>query len=86
MDLKLKIVRGHNPNERMKSVDGILNSHSKKLADRSPDERLAQEVAELRQTITTLLDHLGLVIESGPEKVIRRVRLIKDETGTDNSL
>ena len=86
MDLKLKIVRGSNPNERMKSIDGLLNSLDGKLRAKGPDEKLAQEVTALKQTVAVLLDHLGLVVDSGPKKVIRRVRLVEDETSTDNSL
>ena len=86
MALNLKIVRGANPDERMKSIDGLLNALDGKLRTRGPDERLVQEVADLKRTITTLLDHLGLVIDAGPKKVIRRVRLIDDEAGTDNPL
>jgi len=86
MALNLKIVKGHTPNERMKSVDGLLSALDGKLRTRGPDERLVQEVADLKRTITTLLDHLGLVIDAGPKKVIRQVRLIEDETGPDNPL
>ena len=86
MALNLKIVRGHNPNERMKSIDGLLNAIDGKLRVRGPDEGLSQEIANLKQTIAVLLDHLGLVIEPGPKKVIRQVRLIEDETGPDNPL
>lgn len=86
MGLKLKIVRGNNPNERMKSVDGLLNSLDRKVRERQPDEKLVREVANLKRTMATLLDYLGLVIEPGPKTVIRRVRLIEDETSADNPL
>ena len=85
MALNLKIVKGHGPNERMKSIDGILNSLDKKLQTRTPDEKLKKEVVELKQTITVLLDFLGLAMEPGPKKVIRRVR-IADETNTIDTL
>ena len=83
--MNLKIVRGHIPSEQIKSIDGILNSHSKKLQEREPDTKLKEEITALKQTITVLLDHLGLVMEPGPKKVIRRVRLV-DETNTPNTL
>ena len=86
MGLKLKIVKGHTTNERMKSIDGLLNTLAREPRNRDPDKKLIKEIANLRQTITVLLDHLGLVIESGPRKVIRQVRLIEDEAGADNSL
>ena len=83
MGLKLKIVRGHTPNERMKSVDGLLHAHDKRLQARAPDEKLKAEIASLKQTVDMLLDHLGLAVEPSPKKVIKRVR-IADETDTIN--
>ena len=85
MGLKLKIVRGSNPNERMKSIDGLLNAFDKRLQARAPDEKLKAEVIALKQTVDMLLDHLGLAVEPSPKKVIKRVR-IADETNTSNTL
>ena len=86
MGLKLKIVKGHTLNEQMKSIDGLLNTLAREPRNRGSDKKLIKEIANLRQTITVLLDHLGLVIEPGPKQVVRQVRLIEDEAGTDNSL
>ena len=82
----LKIVRGDNEKEQIESIDGLLNGLDKKLKAKGPDEKLAQEVATLKQTVMALLDHLGLAIEPGPKKIIRQVRLVSDATSPDNSL
>ncbi len=82
----LKIVRGDNEKEQIKSIDGLVYSLDKKISGKSPDDKLAQEVTSLKQTVAVLLDFLGLAIEPGPKKIIKRVRLIENETNPDNTL
>ena len=85
----LMIVEGANTTEQIKSIDGLINGLNKALKAKTPDERLAEEVSKVKQTLTALMDHMGLVCESGPKLVIKRVRLLEepaDETDPDNPL
>jgi len=81
----LKRIRGANIAEQIKSADGLIDALDRRLQSRTPDEKLATEVLAIKQTLNTLLDYLGLAIEAGPKKVIKRVRLI-DETNSNNTL
>ena len=80
----LKIVKGANEKEQIKSIDGLLNSMDKKLEIRKPDKKLAEDIANIKQTLNVLMEFLGLIIEAGPNKVIRQVRKI-DAFNSDNS-
>ena len=75
MALNLKIIRGGNPDERMQSIDGLLNSFDKKLQMRRPDDKLVNEVARLRQDLAALMDFLGLAMEPGQKRVVKQVRI-----------
>ena len=84
-----KIIKGANETEQIKSIDGLINGLDKALKAKTPDERLAEEVSKVKQTLTALMDHMGLVCEPGPKLVIKRVRLLEepaDETDPDNPL
>lgn len=78
MAIKLKIVKGYTSEERMKSVDGLLNAIDVKLKQRTPNEGLKEEIAAIRRTLTTLMDFLGLKEEPGPERIIRRTRIVEE--------
>ena len=81
----LKKIKGADIDEQIKSADGLIDALDKKLQARAPDERLARDIAELKLTINALMDFLGLAMEAGPKKVIKRVR-IADEIDTINAL
>lgn len=89
MDLELKTIKGFTTDERMVSIDGAFKSIHRKLGARSPDEKLKVEVEAIRQTLTILLDFLGLEEASGPERIIKRTRIVEEiehALGTDNTL
>jgi hypothetical protein len=89
MDLNLKTIKGFTTDERMVSIDGALKSINRRLGAKSPDERLKIEVEAIRQTLTILLDFLGLKEELGPESVIKQTRIVKEiehALGPDNTL
>ena len=80
----LKIVRGITTEEQIKSIDGLVNSLDRKFRGKTVDDKIRQELNELKQAVAALLDFLGLAIEPGPKHIIKRVRLT-DAISTDNA-
>lgn len=81
--MTLKIVQGSTVEEQIFSIDGLLDSMNRKALLKTPDEKLAGQVRNLIQRLNAIEDHLGIIVENGPAKVVRQVKLVEN-TNVDN--
>lgn len=81
--MTLKIVQGDTVEEQIFSIDGLLDSMNRKALLKTLDEKLAGQVRNLIQRLNAIEDHLGIIVENGPAKVVRQVKLVEN-TNVDN--
>ena len=81
--MDFKMIKGEKLEEWLTSIDGWIESLSRKCLLKTPDEKLASQVATLAKRLRAIENHLGVVVERGEDLTVRKVKLVENQGAID---